>query len=239
LGLAAAADQVFTGTVSLRRDRDRFADRADAGRSVAALLAGYGGRDDVLVLGLPRGGVPVAAEIAGRLGAELDVLVVRKLGAPGRPELAMGAIADIGQSIEVVRNDVVIGRLGISPADFDVVYRRELQELRRRAKTYRGNRSAVGIAGRVVIIVDDGLATGATMRAAVAAVRRQRPARVVVAVPVGARDTCELLRGVVDEVVCARHPEPFRAVHQGYLDFGQTSDEQVLELLAAPPAVRD
>src|SRR6478609_6495661 len=154
--------------VSLRRDRDRFADRADAGRSVATLLTGYAGRDDVLVLGLPRGGVPVAAEVAGQLGADLDVLVVRKLGVPGRPELAMGAIADIGQSIEVL-----IGRLSISRADFNEVYRREQQELSRRARTYRGSRPAVAVTGRVVIVVDDGLATGATMRAAVAAVRQQ------------------------------------------------------------------
>jgi predicted phosphoribosyltransferase len=239
VGLAAAAHQVLTGLVSLRRDRDRFADRADAGRSLAALLAGYAGRDDVLVLGLPRGGVPVAAEVAAGLRADLDVLVVRKLGVPGRPELAMGAIAAVGESVEVVTNDVVIGRLGISPADFDGVYRRELVELRRRARTYRGARPAPSVAGLVVIIIDDGLATGATMRAAVAAVRGQRPARLIVAVPVGASDTCELLRREVDEVVCARHPEPFRAVHQGYLDFSQTTDEQVLALLAAPPACRD
>jgi predicted phosphoribosyltransferase len=224
--------------VSLRRDRNRFADRADAGRSLAALLAGYAGRDDVLVLGLPRGGVPVAAEVAGVLGAHLDALVVRKLGVPGRPELAMGAIADVGQHIEVVTNDVVIGRLGISPADFDEVYRRELQELRRRATTYRGARPPVAVSGRTVIVVDDGLATGATMRAAVAAVHQQRPARLVVAVPVGARDTCELLSREVDEVICAQHPEPFHAVHQGYLDFSQTPDEQVLALLAGRSAHR-
>src|SRR6478609_5575700 len=169
--------------VSLRRDRYRFADRADAGRSVATLLAGYAGRDDVLVLGLPRGGVPVAAEVATGLGADLDVLVVRKLGVPGRPELAMGAIAAVGQGVEVVTNDVVIGRLSISPADFDAVYRSELVELRRRARTYRGARPAPSVAGLVVIIIDDGLATGATMRAAVAAVRGQRPARLIVAVP--------------------------------------------------------
>ncbi len=225
--------------VSLRRDRDRFADRADAGRSVATLLAGYAGRDNVLVLGLPRGGVPVAAEVATGLGADLDVLVVRKLGVPGRPELAMGAIAAVGQGVEVVTNDVVIGRLSISPADFDAVYRRELVELRRRERTYRRSRPALDVTGRVVIVIDDGLATGATMRAAVAAVRRQLPARLIVAVPVGARDTCELLRREVDEVICAHHPEPFRAVHQGYLDFRQTPDEQVMALLAAGPAYRD
>jgi predicted phosphoribosyltransferase len=225
--------------VSLRRDRDRFADRADAGRSLAALLAGYAGRDDVLVLGLPRGGVPVAAEVAAGLRSDLDVVVVRKLGVPGRPELAMGAIAAIGQSVEVVTNDVVIERLGISSAAFDEVYRRELVELRRRAMTYRGMRPAPTSAGRVVIVVDDGLATGATMRAAVAAVGRQQPTRLIVAVPVGARDTCEMLGREVDEVVCAHYPEPFRAVHQGYLNFSQTPDEQVLALLAAPPAYRD
>ena len=187
------------------------------------------------VLGLPRGGVPVAAEVARGLAAELDVLVVRKLGVPGHAELAMGAIADVDQTVEVVTNDAVIGRLGISSADFDEVYRAELQELRRRAVSYRGSRPAVAVAGRVVIVVDDGLATGATMRAAIAAVRRRRPVRLIVAVPVGARDTCEMLRREVDEVVCARHPEPFRAVHQGYHDFSQTSDAQVLALLAARP----
>jgi predicted phosphoribosyltransferase len=217
-------------------DRDRFADRADAGRSVAALLGGYAGRDDVVVLGLPRGGVPVAAEIAAALGAELDVLVVRKLGVPSHPELAMGAIADIGPTIEVVTNDAVIGRLGITPVDFDRVYRSERQELQRRVIAYRGSRAAVVISGRVVIVVDDGLATGATMRAAVAAVRRQQPARLVVAVPVGSRDTCEMLRRQVDDVVCARHPEPFRAVHQGYRDFSQTPDREVLGLLARAAA---
>lgn len=199
---------------------------------MAALLGGYAGRDDVVVLGLPRGGVPVAAEIARVLGADLDVLVVRKLGVPGHPELAMGAIADIGQTVEMVTNDAVIGRLGITPADFDVVYRRELEELHRRVIAYRGSRPAAVVLGRVVIIVDDGLATGATMRAAVAAVRRQRPSRLIAAVPVGARDTCDMLGRQVDEVVCARHPEPFRAVHQGYRDFSQTPDREVLNLLA-------
>jgi predicted phosphoribosyltransferase len=218
--------------VSLRMDRDRFADRVDAGRSLAALLGGYAGRDDVVVLGLPRGGVPVAAEIARVLGADLDVLVVRKLGVPSHPELAMGAIADVGHTVEVVTNDAVIGRLGITAGDFDEVYRSELQELHRRLDAYRGSRPAAVVSGRVAIVVDDGLATGATMRAAVAAVRRQQPSRLIVAVPVGARDTCEMLRQMVDEVVCARHPEPFRAVHQGYRDFSQTSDREVLNLLA-------
>ena len=142
VGLAAAGDQVLTGLVSLRRDRDRFVDRADAGRSVAALLADYAGRGDVVVLGLPRGGVPVAAEIARLLDADLDVLVVRKLGVPGHAELAMGAIADIGRTVEVVTNDSVIGRLGITPAAFDGVYHRELQELHRRVVAYRGSRPA-------------------------------------------------------------------------------------------------
>jgi len=211
--------------------RDRFDDRIEAGRSLAVLLAGYSGRDDVLILALPRGGVPVAAEVARGLAAELDVLVVRKLGVPVHPELAMGAIADVGDVVEVVTNDVVLSRLGITPDDFDAVYRRELRELRRRAAAYRGKRPAAAIAGRVVIIVDDGVATGATMRSAVAAVRRQRPARLVVAVPVGAADTCAALTREVDEVVCALTPQPFRAVRQGYRDFTQTPDEEVLAIL--------
>lgn len=217
--------------MEFRTKPKRFADRTEAGRALATLLAGYAGRDDVVVLGLPRGGVPVAAEVATALGAELDVLIVRKLGVPTHPELAMGAIAEVADQIEVVANDVVVNRLHIPDADLDTVYQRELAELRRRTALYRGDRVAARIAGRVVIVVDDGLATGSTMRAAVGAVRRQGPARLIVAVPVGAHDTCQVLRGEVDEVVCALTPDRFSAVRQGYHDFTQTSDEQVLACL--------
>ena len=222
----------MTEQVNLRTNRARFADRTDAGRALATLLGEYAGRDDVIVLGLPRGGVPVAAEVADALGASLDVLIVRKLGVPRQPELAMGAIAAIGDVVEVVANDTVVTRLGISPADFDVVHHRELLELQRRTAEYRGGRPSPVLRDRVVIIVDDGLATGSTMRAAIAAVRRQEPLRLIVAVPVGAAETCSALRAAVDDVVCAVTPEPFRAVHQGYLDFTQTTDAEVLDLLA-------
>lgn len=214
-----------------RTAAEPFADRAEAGRALAQLLAAEHGRGEVIVLGLPRGGVPVAAEVAGALQARLDVLIVRKLGVPSHPELAMGAIAGIGDRIEVVTNDRVLDRLTISAAAFDTVRAAELAELRRRTRVYRGDRPTPALAGRVVIIVDDGLATGATMRAAVAAVARQRPGRLVVAVPVGPADCRSVLGGVPDEVVCALTPVRFRAVRQGYLDFGETSDEQVLASL--------
>lgn len=225
--------------MNLRRHRNRFADRIEAGRALAELLSAYAGRDDVIVLGLPRGGVPVAAEVAARIGAALDVLVVRKLGVPTHPELAMGAIGCVGDTVEVVTNDTVLSGLHISPADFDAVYQAELRELRRRTAAYRDDRPPVRVAGRTVIIVDDGLATGATIRAAVAAVRRQQPGRLVVAVPVGALDSCRQLDAEVDEVVCALTPEPFRAVRQGYADFSETSDEQVLAALATSTAPTD
>ena len=210
-----------------------FADRIEAGRELASLLAGYAGRDDVVVLGLPRGGVPVAAEVATALGAALDVLVVRKLGLPSRPELAMGAIADVGNAVEIVTNSSVLTHLSVPQADFDAVYRRELIELRRRTAAYRGDRAPVRLTGRVVIIVDDGLATGSTMRAAVAAVRRREPSRLLVAVPVAGADTCDELAHDVDQVICARTPDPFVAVRQGYRDFTQTSDAEVLVALQA------
>ncbi len=191
-----------------------------------------------MVLGLPRGGIPVAAEVAAALRAPLEVLVVRKLGTPGRPELAMGAIADVGTSIETVTNPDILRRLQISAAAFDEVYRREVVELRRRVAGYRGNSPPISVTGRVAIIVDDGFATGATMRAAVAAIGRQRPERVVVAVPVGPPGMASGWSGRVDEVVCALTPERFSAVYQGYDDFSQTSDEQVLAALAGAGAGR-
>jgi len=230
-GIAADPRRGLTGVMGRRPER--FAGRVEAGRELAGLLGDYAGRDDVVVLGLPRGGVPVAAEVAAALGATLDVLVVRKLGVPYRPELAMGAIADVGDFVELIRNDTVVRHLRIADDDFDAVYRQESVELRRRVAAYRGDRAPTSISGRVVIIVDDGLATGSTMRAAVAAVHRREPAAVIVAVPVGAADTCRELGRIVDRVVCARLPEPFMAVRQGYDDFSQTPDEEVLRIMAA------
>jgi predicted phosphoribosyltransferase len=207
-----------------------FRDRSDAGRLLAARLLAYAGRPDVIVLALPRGGVPVGAEVARALRAPLDVFLVRKLGLPGQEELAMGAIATGG--VRVV-NDEVVRRLRIGPDVIDAVSRQELQELRRREHRYRGDRPAPDVRGRTVILVDDGLATGSTMRAAVAALRRQGPAKVIVAVPVGAPETCEDFRRDADEVICARTPDPFYAVGLWYEDFSQTSDDEVRELLRA------
>jgi putative phosphoribosyl transferase len=204
-------------------------DRAAAGRALAdALLAHYQGAD-VLVLALPRGGVPVAFEVAERLGAELDVILVRKLGAPGQPELAAGAIASGG--IRVLNPDVVTG-LGISEAALDSAAARETQELERRERVYRGDRPRPRIAGRCVILIDDGMATGATMRAAVAALRQQTPERIVVAIPVAAAQTVDVLRQQADDVVCLAMPSPFWSIGQWYRDFDQVSDDQVSRLLA-------
>lgn len=211
-----------------RDDRRAFEDRKAAGRALAAKLRMYAGRSDVLVLALPRGGVPVAYEVAEALGAPLDLFLVRKLGTPGHRELAMGAIASGG--VRVLNPDV-IQWYGITPQAIDVVAREEQRELERGENAYREGREPAPLEGRVVMLVDDGLATGSTMRAAVEAVRQRGPSRVVVAVPVGARETCAELAAVADEVVCARMPEPFSAVGQWYLDFDQTTDEEVRELL--------
>ena len=206
-----------------------FRDRTDAGRVLAALLNQYAGRSDVVVFGLPRGGVPVAAEVAAGLGAPLDVLLVRKLGVPGHDELAMGAIAAGGVR---VLNTSVITALQIGQDEIDRVAVREAQELERRARAYRGDAPAVlDLAGKVVIVVDDGLATGSTMRAAVAAVRAMGPSRVVAAVPVGAPGTCADLARDADEVVCARTPHAFRAVGQWYQDFSPPSESEIRRLL--------
>jgi predicted phosphoribosyltransferase len=210
-----------------------FRDRADAGRHLVSRLGAYRGRPDVLVLGLPRGGIPVAYEVARELGAPLDVFVVRKLGVPGQEELAMGAIATGG--VRVVNRDVV-DALHIPPDVLDRAAAEEARELERRERSYRGDRPEPQVQGKTVILVDDGLATGSTMKAAVAALRQQGPARIVVAVPVAAPSTCEELRREVEEVVCFATPEPFMAVGRFYDDFAQTTDDEVRELLAAARA---
>ena len=209
-------------------ERRAFSDRKAAGRALAARLRHYAGRPDVLVLALPRGGVPVGVEVAEILGAPLDLFLVRKLGTPGHHELAMGAIASGGVR---VLNDDVVRWYGVTAAAIDAVAEDEQHELDRREAAYREEREAVPLEGRVVILIDDGLATGSTMTAAVQAVRQRKPARVIVAVPVGAREACDELSAIADEVVCARMPEPFSAVGQWYLDFDQTTDEEVRQLL--------
>jgi predicted phosphoribosyltransferase len=211
-------------------DRRAFENRREAGRALAARLRPYAGRSDVVVLALPRGGVPVAFPVAQALDAPLDLFLVRKLGTPGHRELAMGAIASGGVC---VINDDVVKWYGIPPDVIEAVAGEEEQELRRRETTYRDGNDPVALQNRIVILIDDGLATGSTMMAAVKAVRQLAPTRVIVAVPVGARDTCEALAAIADEVVCLRTPEPFSAVGQWYLNFDQTSDEEVRQLLKA------
>lgn len=203
-----------------------FRDRTDAGQRLAEKLSHYGA--DVLVLALPRGGVPVAFEVANALGAPLDVLLVRKLGAPGHEELAMGAIASGGVR---VLNDNVIRSLRVSEHEIATAVEREEKELLRREYLYRGKSSFPKIEDRTVILIDDGVATGATIRAAILALRQRNPKRLVVAVPVGVPDTCELLRREADEVVCTATPAPFYGVGRWYESFPQTSDDEVRELL--------
>jgi putative phosphoribosyl transferase len=211
-------------------DRIVFRDRVEAGEVLAGRLGHYAGKPEVLLLALPRGGVPVGARVAQALGAPLDVFVVRKLGVPGHEELAMGAIASGGVR---VHNEEVVRKLHIDDATIQRVAEVEQQELARRERSYRGQRPPPDLTGRVVVLVDDGLATGSTMRAAVAAARRLGPARVVVAVPTAPASTCEQLRDEADEVVCATTPRPFRAVGYSYRSFPQTTDEEVRELLRA------
>jgi predicted phosphoribosyltransferase len=203
-----------------------FLDRRQAGRVLAERLAHYRGRPDLLVLALPRGGVAVGFEVAHALHAPLDVFVVRKLGFPGQEEYAMGAIASGG-----VRVMNPTAGIEVSPEELSAIVAREQDELVRRERLYRGDRPAVSVRGRTVIVVDDGLATGSTMRAAVLALRQQHPARLTVAVPVGAPDTCRQLSAEADEVVCAAMPQPFRAVGQWYGHFPQASDDEVHALL--------
>ena len=203
---------------------DRFKDRRDAGRILARKLSAYAGQTDVIVLALPRGGVPVAYEVALALNAPLDIFLVRKLGLPGREELAIGAIASGG--IRVLNEDI-IRVLSVPDEVINMVARNELQELERREHHYRGNRPAPDVRDRKVILIDDGLATGASMRAAVVGVRAQHPARIVIAVPAAAPELCNAFQFEVDEMVCGMRPEPFYGLSRWYEDFSQTSDAEV------------
>jgi predicted phosphoribosyltransferase len=204
-----------------------FQDRSEAGHILASALRDYA-RRDVVVLALPRGGVPVAFEVARELGAPLDVFVVRKLGTPGQEELALGAIASGGTR---VLNSEVMDSLGIPPQTIDAIARREELELERRERQFRGDSPPLDVANKTVILVDDGLATGSTMRAAVVALRAKGPARIIVAVPVAAAATCNHLRSEVDEMICLYAPDEFYAVSEWYCNFSQTSDEEVRDLL--------
>lgn len=210
----------------MRDTRLPYEDRREAGRVLADALAHYRGRPHLLVLALPRGGVPVAYEVARALKAPLDVFVVRKLGFPGHEEYAMGAIASGG-----VRVMNPMPGMSVTPEEVAAAVAREQPELQRRERLYRGQSPAPDLHGRTVIVVDDGLATGATMHAALLGIRQQQPAHLVMAVPVGAADSCEALQGVADEVICVATPEPFRAVGLWYRQFPQTSDDEVRALL--------
>lgn len=205
-----------------------YRDRAEAGRLLADELQRYAGRSDLLILALPRGGVPVAYEVAEALGAPLDLLLVRKLGLPRHKELAMGAIAFGGVR---VLNEELVRRMHISAEAIDAVAEEEARELRRREKVYRGERPAPELRDRCVIVIDDGLATGATMRAAISALDAQKPARIIVAVPVAPPSTVAELRAEVDDIVCPATPESFMSVGQWYEEFPQTDDAKVRELL--------
>ena len=210
--------------------RKIFKNRSEAGEFLAEKLTDFANRDDVVVLALPRGGVPVAYEVANRLKAPLDVFVVRKLGVPGHEELAMGAVAS--GSVRVLNPDV-LSYVRIHEAIIDRVTEFEKSELQRREQLYRGNRPPLSVEGQTVIIVDDGLATGSTMRAAVKALQQKHPKKIIVAVPVGARETCKSFQNEADTmVVCAFAPEPFQAVGLWYADFSQTTDKEVRDLLA-------
>lgn len=207
-----------------------FRDRTEAGQVLASRLTAYARRPGVIVLGLPRGGVPVAFQVATALQVPLDVFMVRKLGVPGQEELAMGAIASGGVR---VLNEDILQQLGISQEALDSVTRHEQRELERREARYRNGRPPPDLKGRTVILVDDGLATGSTMRVAAVALRQQKPARIVIAVPVAARETCAELSSYADEIVCVITPQDFYAVGMWYEDFSPVSDEEVLELMEA------
>ncbi|WP_186421318.1 phosphoribosyltransferase family protein [Bosea sp. CS1GBMeth4] len=212
----------------------RFSDRTEAGRRLAAALASYRDRHPV-VLALPRGGVPVAAAIAEALSAPLDLLLVRKIGLPGQPELAIGAIVDGAEPV-VVRNEALIALAGVRDEAFEEIRRGELAEIARRRARYIGSRRRAPIAGRTVIVVDDGMATGATARAALQAIRKHGPGRLVLAVPVASAEAVAAVRGAVDDLVCLEVPEAFLAIGSFYRDFGQVSDEEVVSILARFPA---
>lgn len=213
-----------------------YEDRADAGRRLAKALSGYKVRKPVIIA-LPRGGVPVAAEVAKALDAPLDLMIVRKIGVPFQPEVAMGAIAE-GDPPTIVRNEDVIGSAGVTDQGFQSICREKLEEIKQRQKAYCGDRERIDLAGRTVIVVDDGIATGATMKAALRAVRRQKPKGVVLAVPVAPSSTIAELKEEVDAVICLDAPEPFYAVGQFYHDFRQTSDAEVIEALNQSAVVR-
>jgi putative phosphoribosyl transferase len=214
--------------------KTRFRNRTDAGQQLAQALKTYANRADVLVLGLPRGGVPVAYEVAKALSAPLDICIVRKLGVPGHKELAMGAIASGG--VRVLNYDV-LGWLQIPSKTIDEVAERELRELQRRDRTYRGERPQPEIKDRTILLVDDGLATGSTMRAAIAVLKAQHPKEIIIAVPVAPTDVCQELRAEVEKVICLATPEPFYAIGLWYENFAQTTDEEVCALLANPLAI--
>jgi putative phosphoribosyl transferase len=205
-----------------------FTDRVEAGRMLAERLKAYSNRKDVTVLGIPRGGVPVAFEIAEALGAQLDVFVARKLGVPGQEELAFGAIASGGVR---VLDPEIVGALGISNFDIEEVTVRERKELERRERLYRGVRAPLDIGGRTAILVDDGIATGSSIRAAISALRHLHPARLVVAAPVAPLSTCARLQQEVDDLVCVDMPKSFRAIGEFYEDFSQVTDQEVIDLL--------
>ena len=205
-----------------------FEDRVDAGRRLAKKLTAYAKRDDVIVLGIPRGGVPVAFEVANALDAPLDVFLSRKLGVPGQEELAFGAVATGG--VRVLDQELIEG-LGISKQEVEEITARVRHELERRERVYRGSRAPLKLEGRTVLLVDDGIATGSSMRAAIDALRQMKPARLVVAVPVAPLSTCHRLRSVVDDLVCVDMPEAFYAIGQFYGDFSQVTDEEVTELI--------
>jgi predicted phosphoribosyltransferase len=205
-----------------------FKDRRDAGKKLAQKLSAYANQSNMLILALPRGGVPVAYEVALALNVSLDIFLVRKLGLPGREELAIGAIASGG--VRILNTDI-IRMLSVPQEVINFVARRELQELQRRERLYRGNRPSPEVRDRKVILIDDGLATGASMRAAVAGLRAQHPSRIIIAVPAAAAETCDALRSEVDEVICAITPEPFYGVSRWYEDFSQVTDEEVRTLL--------
>lgn len=208
----------------------RFQDRRDAGRRLGEMLQPFAASPNVLVLGLPRGGIPVAYEVARALHAPLDVLIVRKIGVPGHEELAMGAIASGGVKL---LNRQLIQQLHVTPSEIETVVERERIELERRELAYRDGRAPVSVRGRTVIVVDDGLATGASMSAAVAALRRQEPFAIIVAAPVGTTQTCDTMRHSADGCVCVQTPHPFHGVGEWYVDFDQTTDDEVRTLLAA------